>query len=172
MRFAATALIAFCACISPIPDAEAKEGDFGFSLGTASGYVAGMVPDMPSGGSFQERNPFLMDLQIDYEILGWLGVGLRNELGVEKGTTYTLVPNLIFDSNGDVVTGYGRIGPLINFTPDFYGAAVGGGIIIHAHRHFGFYLEASCESMFIGSGLTGKGAIIKGLGYGGLRLNI
>ncbi len=152
--------------------AYAKEGDWGFGLAAGSGYLTGSVEDKPGSTTFDRRYPAVLTADLEYELYDWFGFGLRNEMTMEQDAVYTMIPHLLFDSNGEIITVFGRLGPVINFNPNYSGAAASIGLLLHAHRFVGFFIEAGMESMFLGSGLTGSGGLVKLMGLGGLRLNI
>ncbi len=168
-------ILALAVCVVACATAgtvHAKEGDWGFGLAAGSGYLTGSVEDKPGSTTFDRRYPAVLTADLDYEILDWFGLGLRNEMSMEEDAVYTMIPHVIFDSNGEIATVFGRLGPVVNFNPNYGGAAASLGLLLHAHRFVGFFIEASVETMFLGSDLTGSGGLVKLMGFGGLRLNI
>jgi|GEM_PF-5308756 len=153
-------------------EASAKEGEFGLTLAVGTGYVLGKsVNDATGDSMISGRNPTLLDLDFQYEILSWLAPSLRAEIALEGGGALTLVPGVVFDSDGDKVTFYGRFGVAIRLEPTWIGVDIGAGMIWHFLEHLGLVTEINVEPLFIGKDLTG-GAVVPMLFLFGLRGNI
>ncbi|RJO67475.1 MAG: hypothetical protein C4523_09060 [Myxococcales bacterium] len=152
--------------------AQAKEGEFGLTLAAGSGYLVGYTPDKAAPDStITARNPAFLDLDLQYEATPHLAPSLRLEMTVEQGGALTIVPNLVFDSDGDKVTVFGRTGVAIRTEPNYYGLDFGVGVIWHFIRHLGFVAEFNVEPLFLGDGLTG-GIVVPLLGFAGFRGNV
>ncbi len=152
--------------------AQAKQGEFALSLSAGTGYLVGhTTSSTASSSSISRRNPTLLDLDFQYEALSWLAPSLRTEITVEGGEALTLVPGIVFDSDGDVITGFGRIGVAIRIEPNYYGIDIGGGFIWHFLEHLGLVTEVNIETFFAGDGLGG-GYMMPILVFVGLRGNV
>jgi hypothetical protein len=157
-KHAATGL---CACLLLVAwlapgAAQAKQGEFGLSLSVGSGFLVGKTDDpLAPSSSIAERQPTLLDMDFQYEVLPWLAPSLRVEMTVEGGEALTLAPGVVFDSDGDVVTFFGRAAVAIHIKPNYYGMDLGAGVIWHFMRHLGLAAELHLEPFFAGDGLTG-----------------
>lgn len=153
-------------------NAYAKKGEFGLTLAAGTGYVVGKSVSSATGSStISSRNPTLLDLDFQYEVLDWLAPSLRVEMTLEDGEALTLVPGIVFDSNGEKVTFYGRFGIAIRIEPNYYGLDIGGGMIWHFLKHLGLLVEINVEPLFLGENLTG-GAVVPILCLVGFRGNL
>lgn len=152
--------------------ASAKEGEFGLSISAGTGYLIGYTAsDSVSDSLISSRQPTLLDLDFQYEVLDWLAPSLRVEMTVEGSEALTLVPNVVFDSNGNTLSFFGRVGVAIRIRPNYYGLDVGAGLVWHFIRHMGLSAELNLEPLFLGDGLTG-GFVMPIILFVGLRGNV
>jgi len=155
-----------------VKPAYAKQGEFALSLSVGSGYILGYTSSSSAqSDTISKRNPMLIDFDFQYEVLSWLAPSLRLELTVEGGEALTVVPGVVFDSDGDHFTFFGRVGIAIRLEPNYYGIDLGAGFIWHFLEHLGLVCELNVEPLFISEGLKG-GVIVPILGLVGFRGNI
>ncbi len=152
--------------------AEAKQGEFGLSLSAGTGVLVGTTSsDTATSDTILTRQPTLLDLDFQYEVLGWLAPSLRVEMTVEQGEALTLVPGVVFDTDGDQVSFFGRVGLAVRLEPNYYGLDLGGGLVWHFLRHLGLVAELHVEPLFLGDELTG-GVVAPFFFLAGLRGNL
>ncbi len=130
----------------------ADEGEFALSVSTGTGYVMGNTQKAEAPEeSFSMRHPFMMDFDLQYEVLGWLAVSAKAGVTVEDGPVLRLLPSVVFDTDdllGRIVEIYGRVGPSVMLDPALYGVGVGGGVHLFATQHLSFLVELSVEPVF------------------------
>lgn len=152
--------------------ARGETGEFGLTMAVGTGYLVGKTADpMAESASFHRRHPTLLDLDFQYRALPWLSPSLRVEMTLEGGEALTLAPGVVFDSNGRVVSFFGRAALAVRLEPNYYGLSIGGGVVWHMLRHLGLTAELNLEPFFLGDGLTG-GFIMPILVLVGLRGNV
>lgn len=147
-------MLALCVFIAP-KQALAKKGEFALSLSGGTGYLFATTDNKAAESTVSKRHPAVFDIDFQYEILGWFALSMKTQAAVEGGEVATFLPNLVFDSDGDVITGYGRIGAAIVLEPKMYGLTLGAGMVWHFIRHLGLNLEFHAEPLFAGDGVGG-----------------